>query len=290
MGKRDNGANRLREQRGGGYTETLPHNHFEFGYYPNWMGCLDALEDMAQPERWAFPDDIRERYNNVNPLLERYLAGMFARAAALYNDAATQEERDQLVTIRPRYAAWDTGLLTPQYAPILAYYEKNKREGERRWYFKGWASPGSPMLARAAPLPQRIPCVPRAPYNPAWPIRPNIEHITQDDENLKRIPPHVRKSKMLPLLIETGIEMARRQASICPGIVVPQLYQNRVQFLLPISLDDPERPDLALTLEPAAGYYTGSTMLTLQMAYMNARLAGRSLAPWIYEPMKGWGE
>lgn len=272
----------------GGDAEMLPFNLFDFGYFPRWLDSLDDLEQMAQPEPWAFPGEIYDdRYNNVNPILERYVNNVYSRAAVLYNDASDQDQRDQLVTIRHDFAAFDTGLLTPQYEPIIAYFARNTRPGERRWYFRGWATPGSPMLARAAPLPKRVPFTIDIPYNPVLPVRVNAQHMLQDAANIQRIPPDVRKTKFLPLLLETAVELARRQAAVCPGIVVPQFYQRRLQFLLPISLTDPERPDLAMTLQPADGCYIGTTMLTLRMAYTNARATGRQLAPWLAIPLKG---
>lgn len=264
----------------GGGIEMLPVDLFEFGYFPRWPDQLKELAAMAQPEPWAFPGDAGD------PILERYINGIYQRAAILYNGAADQEARDQLLVLRRDFAAFDTGLFTPQYAPILAYFARNKREGERRWYFKAWATPGNPLLSRASPLPQRVPFDAGTAYNPAWPIRPNIEHMTLDESNLDRIPPALRESKLLPLLLETATELARRQACTTPGIVVPQHYQRRIQYLLPICLMDPERPDLAMTLSPADGYYVGSTMLTLRMAYTNARQVGRSLAPWLTIPFK----
>ena len=287
MARKHRAADRLRKQRGGG-TEMLPIDLFDFGYFPRWLDAMDTLEAMAQPEPWAFPDSDQEaRANNLNPILERYINNVYMRAATLYNEAPTQEARDNLVTIRHDFAAFDTGLVTPQYTPILAYFARNTRPGERRWYFKGWATPGSTMLARASPLPQRVPFATEKIYNPTWPIRVNARHMLQDENNLQRIPPAVRHSKYLTLLLETAVELARRQAAICPGIVVPQYYQRRIQFLLPISLTDPDTTDLAMTLTPGDGYYIASTMLTLRMAYLNARPVGRSLAPWLAIPMKG---
>ena len=54
-----------------------------------------------------------------------------------------------------------------------------------------------------------------------------------------------------------------------------------VQYLLPVCLTDMERPDLAMTLTIMDGYYLGNTCLTLEMAYLNARLLARPVAPWL---------
>ncbi len=63
-----------------------------------------------------------------------------------------------------------------------------------------------------------------------------------------RIPYRIRRAKNLPLLLETAVELARRKAVIEPGIVVPQGYQGRIQYLLPVYLTNMKKPDLAMTL------------------------------------------
>lgn len=82
------------------------------------------------------------------------------------------------------------------------------------------------------------------------------------------------------------MELARRKSVIEPGIVVTQGYQGRVQYLLPIYLTNMKRPDLAMTLSVMDGYYLEHTCLTLEMAYLNARVISRPLAPWLTELVK----
>lgn len=106
-------------------------------------------------------------------------------------------------------------------------------------------------------------------------------HSYIDEENLSRIPAEIREAQNLPLLLETAVELARRKAVVEPSIVVPQGYQGRVQYLLPICLTDMEQPDLAMTLTIMDGYYLGNTCLTLEMAYLNARLLSRPVAHWL---------
>lgn len=104
-----------------------------------------------------------------------------------------------------------------------------------------------------------------------------------DEENMGRIPYRIRRAKNLPLLLETAVELARRKAVIEPGIVVPQGYQGRIQYLLPVYLTNMKKPDLAMTLSVMDGYYLGHTCLTLEMAYLNARVISRPMAPWLTE-------
>lgn len=111
----------------------------------------------------------------------------------------------------------------------------------------------------------------------------NTEHILGDEANIQRLPESVRDTWNLPLLLETAVELGRRRAVVYPSIIVPQVFQSDVQFLIPIFLTNPERPDLAMALSPMDGYYYGHTCLTLQMAYLNARLIARPMASWLTE-------
>ena len=152
------------------------------------------------------------------------------------------------------------------------------------WYFRGFADELSPLLRHISPLPEKPSYYMTqygVNYNPEWPIRVNVDHILGDEENLSRIPADIREAQNLPLILETAVELARRKAVVEPSIVVPQGYQGRVQYLLPICLTDMERPDLAMTLTIMDGYYLGNTCLTLEMAYLNARLLSRPVAHWL---------
>ena len=154
------------------------------------------------------------------------------------------------------------------------------------WYFRGFFNDVAPDMKYVQPLPEKpmflLPTSGMA-YLPGWEIRVNVDHILCDPDNFARLPIEVRRTKNLTLLLETAVELARRKASFEPGIVVPQGYQGKVQFLLPLCLRDAEHPDLAMTLTPMDGYYLGHTCLTLEMAYLNARLIGKPVAPWLTE-------
>ena len=47
-----------------------------------------------------------------------------------------------------------------------------------------------------------------------------------------------------------------------------------------------QKPDLAMTLTVMDGYYLGNTCLTLEMAYLNARVVARPKAAWLTELVK----
>lgn len=258
---------------------------FSFAYVPGWYAQLDALAGMARPEPWRFREPMYSTKNQDTPILERYIHAIFKKQAIDYNEEKSPEKAEQYFHVEDEYACFHTGLYTARYKAIYGCFDRNKRQASMLdWYFRGFADEVSPWLKYVSPLPAR-PSYDMTQYgvnyNPEWPIRVNVDHILGDEENLSRLPTGIRDAGNLPLLLETAVELARRKAVIEPGIVVPQGYQGRVQYLLPICLTNMETPDLAMTLTIMDGYYLGNTCLTLEMAYLNARLLARPTAPWL---------
>lgn len=258
---------------------------FEFAYVPDWYGHLAELERLALPESWKFRKPSRETKNADTPILERYIHTIFRKQVIDFNSESDPRKADSIFHLENECVCFHTGLYTPQYKGIYGYFERNNfSDSLRDWYFRGFCDELSPKLRYIEPLPQK-PVYHMAQsginFNPEWPIRVNVNHILGDEENLERIPAKIRKVKNLPLLFETAVELGRRKSVIEPGLVVPQGYQGRVQYLLPVYLTNMQKPDLAMTLTVMDGYYLGNTCLTLEMAYLNARVVARPMAPWL---------
>ena len=260
-------------------------NLFEFAFVPSWYDQLDNLSIMALPEPWKFKVPRPDVKNTQTPILERYLHMIFQKAALDYCYADNEREADLAFYIRNEIACFHTGLYTSRYTSIYAFFERNKRKDSLLdWYFRGFVEETSPWLKYIEPLPIRPFCITKSPrtcFYPDWSIRVNVLHMIGDYDNLERIPPDIREMRNLPLLLEASVELGRRKAIYSPGIVAPQVYGGSIQFLLPICLTNMDVPDLAMTLTPMDGYYTGATCLTLEMAYLNARLIEKPTAPWL---------
>lgn len=258
---------------------------FTFAYVPGWYGQLDTLAELALPEPWRFRRPTYLTKNPDTPILERYIHTIFRKQAIDFNTECDGSRAARLFHVENEYACFHTGLYTRRYKAIYACFDRNKkRDTLLNWYFRGFADEVSPWLKYIDPLPYKPSyCMAQqgVNYNPDWSIRVNIDHILGDSENVERLPREIRAARNLPLLLETAVELARRRAVVDPSLVVPQGYQGRVQYLLPICLTDMERPDLAMTLTIMDGYYLGNTCLTLEMAYLNARLLARPVAPWL---------
>lgn len=258
---------------------------FAFAYVPGWYLQLDELAGLAMPEPWRFKHSNYSVKNIDTPILERYIHSIFKKQTIDYNGEPDPGKAAGYFYVENEFCCFHTGLYTRRYKAIYGCFDRNKRKDSMLdWYFRGFADELSPWLKYVSPLPQK-PSYDMAQYgvnyNPEWPIRVNIDHILGDAENVSRLPAAIREAHNLPLLLETAVELARRKAVVEPGIVAPQGYQGRGQYLLPVCLTDMEKPDLAMTLTIMDGYYLGNTCLTLEMAYLNARLLARPTAPWL---------
>lgn len=272
-------------QRKGEILMNIQANLFDFAYVPVWFDQLRELAEIALPESWSFIVPAKFSTNTTTPILERYIKTVFHKQALAYILADNTEMEDRVFYIRNEFSCFHTGLYTTRYEAIFMCFERNKRrESMLDWFFKGWADRSSPLLRYVSPLPERPIYEAKSTdhaFHPDWEIRVNIDHILGDEANIERLPDSVKQTWNLPLLMETAVELGRRKAMVCPSIIVPQVYQGEVQFLMPIYLTNPTWPDLALALSPMNGYYYGHTCLTLQMAYFNARLLARPTASWL---------
>lgn len=264
----------------------IPADLFQFAYIPSWYEQLYELSQMAAPEPWRFRQPLYETQNTETPILERYINQVFRKQAVDYS-CTPEGQAGQIFYLNQEFACFHTGLNTKDYKSIYMCFNRNKRFNSlRKWCFKGFTTEDSPWFKYVPLLPSRPTYAMRqwmTYYDPEWEIRVNASHILEDEENAARLPESIRSAWNLPLLLETAVELARRKAMTDWSLAVPQIFQSRVQYLLPIHLTNMKRPDLAMALSIMEGYYIGHTCLTLEMAYQNARLLARPTAGWLAE-------
>ena len=269
--------------------EPIETNLFKFALCPSWWDKLYILADMTQPEPWGFKDPEQDRLYPEVRVLVYYINRVFYRAAYRYNQATSRAEADKYVYLRKNIACIHTGLYTPTYQGIYFYFQPSRRpESGAQWCLVAF-KPASTVEFNAAntlPPPYR-PTESYPAFQTSWPIRVNADHILLDEKNKARLPESIREAWNLPLLLETAVEMARRKALIEPGIVVASSYQGRPRYTLPIYLTNMDTPDLAMTLDTQDGYYVCRTCVTLQMAYLDARMEGRPTAKWLVDLVGG---
>ena len=261
----------------------IPDELYCFAYFPDMLSSLRELAAMAIPESWKFLKPQFQTVNQETPILERYLRNIYKHLAISYNNAASEEEKDQYICIRGAYACFNTGLQTTYFEGIFALFEINRKpHAKLNWIFKGFFNEVSSRLRYLSNLPIRPNSNTKAePYHAEWEIRINYTHILQETSNRLRLPESIRSKKNAPLLLHASVLYGKALAQTDSSLVVPQLYCGRVQYLLPICLTDMSKCDLAMTLTPYDGFYLGNTCLTLEMAYHNARILNRPNTAWL---------
>ena len=100
---------------------------------------------------------------------------------------------------------------------------------------------------------------------------------------MQRLPQPVRENGMRLQLFDGALRQTRRILESDYKAAIPQYYNHSIQLLLPICLQTPGIPDLALACmkTPDGTKYLGRTCLTLRMAYHNARLLARLDTSWL---------
>ena len=220
-------------------------NLFDFTYCGNYNRQIQNLSRIS-PEKWSYGDA------GDNGILKGYLENTFRR---LYEEGKVMEEKE--------YALFHTGLFNQYYQPIYAYFVPNIVPDRQKWYLEGFYTDYS-LLTNL-------------------PIVPQYEHIFDDEENMQRLPQPVRENGMRLQLFDGALRQTRRILESDYKAAIPQYYNHSIQLLLPICLQTPGIPDLALACmkTPDGTKYLGRTCLTLRMAYHNARLLARLDTSWL---------
>lgn len=255
---------------------------FEFAWMPPTFDAkLEELAHKAQPERWDEPD-----YPGTLkfPILGNYMKYTFRRIVEENKVAFATDENGK------RVAACNTGLFTTHYEPIFATFEANTNSDKQPWVLKGWSTLADYRMrpfgsvdvkpARYFSRPEDL------IYDPDLELVADLDHIL--DENADRFPeslqanPHLRR-----LGLDAAIREAGKRAQMNWKTAVPQYYFGRgegfIQLLLPLCILQPDRADLALVVDKVHSEkrYRAHTVLTLSMAYKNARLIARPYSDWL---------
>jgi hypothetical protein len=81
--------------------------------------------------------------------------------------------------------------------------------------------------------------------------------------------------------LSIAIDRAKRRVLQNYKTAIPMYNRGRVQLLLPLCLKNPSKADVALVVGREGRVYKGYTVLTLDMAYNNARLLTRPDREWL---------
>jgi hypothetical protein len=236
------------------------------------------LADRAQPERWSF--DPSQPF----VILGNYLRYTFKR---LFQEGKIEEGLDSAGS---KVASFNTGLFTPNYESICAFFEANRDPSRQPWVLKEFVAESDRRLAffsNKARVARYFDKPAELIYDPDRELIPNLDHIL--DENLDRYPADLRENPhRRRMMLQGAVAEAGKRAQMNYKVAVPQFYfghegaeLGRIQLLLPLCFDGPARADLALVVEREERAYRAFTVLPLDRAYNNARLIARPESDWL---------
>lgn len=251
----------------------FPDHFRDFVLMPKFDENIEFLSSLAEPEEWDYKNTASP---HTKPILRNYLTYTYKRVA---------EEKKITVTADEELSCMNTGLITSKQEPIYALFEKNKLDGSRQyWHFWKFSRRGEWDLNKIPSLPEMAhyftdPSV--LVFDTRKDLRVNVEHVIAD--NLDRFPDALRGMNPFGLqnLVKGAIDTATERVKRNYKTAIPQYYQGTIQLLLPLTLLDPAKADLALVVERFPDFYRGATCLTLDMAYNNARQLARPDRDWL---------
>lgn len=244
-------------------------------------GWLEALAGMAEREPWAF-NQSPEDHDSL-PVLRSYFSHTFRRLVEM-SDGIGYSKTEQ-------HAAINTGLVTANQEEIYAIFIKHDKPGRQDWKFAGFKKASdwdfvNNFGSSPPPLADYFQDPSVLLYDRRCNLYINYDHVM---ENIDRFPKDLQNQPYMARQLLTSAEgNTKKRVYRNYKTAIPQFYRDRggsgsVQLLLPICLTNPAKADLALVAErsESSDAYRSSTILTLEMAYKNARLLARPDNEWL---------
>ena len=237
---------------------------------------LDYLIRIAEKENWDQTDVHTGRKNST---IFYYIVHTFDRCymqKKIYFDSNNEN------------SFFNTGLMDNQGNEIFAHFTKSKffEEGNpssNYWYFKAFLKSNDKEFVRLC-NDKPEPATYFEDYNelyfdPKLNIEINFDHIY--DDNFERLPDSLKTlDKETARLVFDGFLSFRKKKIIRNNrIPVPQFYDNKISFLIPVKVFD--KDIVVIAVEKINNNYIANTVLTMGMAYNCARLITKPESNWL---------
>lgn len=265
---------------------TQPFNEI-FAYLPfdkengeTWETPYEHLSRITKDEDWHFNrPEFRVKYKQSFPILTNYLNYTFLRAQEL-NLISFSEDGDK--------ACFNTGLQTKDEKDIYALFFRNKEAKKYKapdWTLYTFVDSYSTKLNPYKPLPDLPTYISdhsALVFDTTLDIEINTEHIV--DQNGERLPKVLQTNRRLAMTaLQGSIESLKSKVLRNYKVAIPHWYEGKLQLLLPLNLTDDNQADVALVIDKdkERNIYRATTILTMDMAYIDARLITRPDREWL---------
>lgn len=247
-----------------------------FAALPTLDGKLEVLAGLAQPENWGYRHTPT---HHKFPVLRSYIFYTFARVESEGKIAYAIGEHGR------QFACFNTGLATPRQEAIFGLFSATATSSAQRpqWCLESFAKESDRALTHFGERPDLASYFTKPEellYDTNVTLVVDIDHVIGDNHD--RFPDEMQGNEFaLRSVLDGAIAAAKRRVRRNYKTAIPQFYRGRLQLLLPLCLVRPERADLALVVGRENQVYRASTVLTLDMAYNNARLVARPDTEWL---------
>jgi len=249
----------------------------------SWEKPFQSLAGMAKKEEWNFQRvQFTTKYRNQKlPILTNYLNYTFLRLQDLGRLAYSDDSQKM---------CFNTGLQTPEEKDIYAIFCRHQAPDKCRrpqWIFELFAESYNSALRQFTRLPE-IATYMTDPadlvFDPKLEIDVNYDHMLNSADNVERLPDTLKNNTRTALLALKGsIESLRDKVMRNYKVAIPHWYGNRIQLLLPLYLTNDAIADNALIVDKdkRTQLYLARTILTMDMAYIDARIITRPDREWL---------
>ena len=247
----------------------------QFAICPKLETQLADLAASAQKENW---DYRHTKSTRPFPVLRSFIAYTFARLEAEGKIAEAPGKHGD------RVACFNTGLATERQEAIFAVFSHNRGAAPNSppWVLDHFAKESDRALTFFAQRPDIANYFTEPSellYDTRIDLVVDVDHVIGD--NKERFPSELQGNEFaMRSALDGAISSAKRRVRRNYKTAIPQFYRGSLQLLLPLCIR-PERADLGLVVARENQVYRASTVLTLDMAYNNARLVARPDTEWL---------
>jgi hypothetical protein len=234
---------------------------------------------MSKPEDWDFHRSQFKRSTYRYPILTSDLNYTFLRLQQL--------DRISYSADKSR-ACFNTGLQTSNEKDIFATFFLNRGAEEKEqpaWNHFGFFDSYSEKLSDFHPLPDIATYITDPSdlvFDTSYEFDVNFDHIF--DQNRDRLPEVLRDNSTLAIsAIKGSLQLLKQKIIRNYKIAISHWHDNKMQLLLPLNLTSEGEADLALVADKdqTRRIYRIRTVLTMDMAYVDARLITRPDREWL---------
>ena len=254
------------------YDESSIFNYAYCGTKEDFLSTMKNLSLLVEDEPWTLNE------NEPYGVLRKYILGTFKQCYS---------QDKILMTDDGNYSCFNTGLLTPNGNDVLCVFQKNWKPDVQPWVLRYFTDKTDRKYMDI------FPCVPNLAsytsnyeelyFNPNYSLTINSDHILDDHwDRIHEVVPLPKN--IVKALIEGAIEETKRKIKRNLRLVVPQYYNGKIMYLVPINIpiDDEKNITMALAVELTNhNQYRANTIFTKEMAYEKARLLMKPESNWL---------